>query len=77
MKLSLSLTLDGIKEGIDNQYLSISVKLKDGVVKDLGASNVQSRQGDKQVLIYNLEQDMDSSQIQGILIGETEINLVS
>lgn len=77
MKLSLSLTLDGIKEGIDNQYLSISVKLNDGAVKDLGASNVQSRQGDKQVLIYNLEQDMDSSQIQGILIGETEINLVS
>lgn len=77
MKLSLSLTLDGIKEGIDNQYLSISVKLKDGTVKDLGIANVQSRQDDKQVLIYNLEQDMDSSQIQGLLIGKTEINLVS
>ena len=76
MKLSLSLTLDGIKEGIDNPYLSMSVKLKDGTVKDLGTANVQSRQGDKEVLIYNLEQDMDSSQIQGLLIGETEINLV-
>lgn len=77
MKLSLSLTLDGIKEDIDNQYLSISVKLKDGTVKNLGTSNAQSRQGDKQVLIYNLEQDIDSSQIQGVLIGETEVNLVS
>lgn len=77
MKLSLSLTLDEVKEGIDNRYLSISVKLKDGTVKDLGTANVQSRQGDQQVLIYNLEQGMDSSQIQGLIIGETEINLVS
>lgn len=77
MKLSLSLTLDGVKEGIDNRYLGMSVKLKDGTVKDVGRVRASSHQGDKQVLIYNLEQGMDSSQIQGLIIGETEINLVS
>lgn len=77
MKLSLSLTLDGVKEGIDNRYLGMSVKLKDGTVKDVGRVRASSHQGDKQVLIYNLEQGMDSRQIQGLIIGETEINLVS